>query len=274
MAGARGPRPGRRAVLAPGAAGAVSARSAVEVRWGLWLDDAELTEQESAAVARAEGLIRLRGRWVVVDPASRNRARDPGLPAITGSLAIGAALTGQIQIGADTFDCAATGRLADLLLARSRGQDPGEPDEAVTIPGLTAELRHYQRRAVAWLAGITGLGFGAVLADDMGLGKTLTIIAFHLRRSAGPTLVVCPASLLTNWEREIARFAPAVPVRRHHGAARDLTGLPASGIVLTSYGTLLRDVEEFRGIAFGLAVADEAQAIKNRAACRPRPCVT
>ena len=116
---------------------------------------------------------------------------------------------------------------------------------------------------MAWLAGITGLGFGAVLADDMGLGKTLTIIAFHLHRSAGPTLVVCPASLLTNWEREIARFAPAVPVTRHHGAARDLDRLPAGGIVLTSYGTLLRDVDEFRGICFDLVVADEAQNIKN-----------
>ena len=251
-----------RAVLVPRAAGAVSARSTVAVRWGLWLDDAALTEQESAAVAQAEGLIRMRGQWVIIDPASRDRARDPGLPAITGSQAISAALTGEIQIGADTFDCAATGRLAGLL-ARSREPDPGEPGEPVTISGLKASLRDYQRRAVAWLAGITGLGFGAVLADDMGLGKTLTIIAFHLHRSAGPTIVVCPASLLTNWEREIARFAPGVPVRRHHGAARDLSGLPADGIVLTSYGTLLRDVDEFRGIPFDLVVADEAQNIKN-----------
>jgi len=249
-----------RAVLVPRAAGAVSAQSTVTVRWGLWLDDAALTERESAAVARAEGLIRMRGQWVVIDTASRDRARDPGLLAITGFQAISAALTGEIQIGADTFDCAATGRLAGLL-ARSRGSDPGEPDEPVSISGLKASLRDYQRRAVAWLAGITGLGFGAVLADDMGLGKTLTIIAFHLHRSAGPMLVVCPASLLTNWEREIARFAPGVPVRRYHGAARDLNGLPVGGVVLTSYGTLLRDVDEFRGIPFDLVVADEAQNI-------------
>jgi SNF2 family DNA or RNA helicase len=124
-------------------------------------------------------------------------------------------------------------------------------------------LRDCQGRAVAWLAGITGLGFGAVLADDMGLGKTLTIIAFHLHRSAGPALVVCPASLLTNWEREIARFAPGVPVRRHHGAARDLNSLPPDGILLTSYRTLLRDIDQFRGVCFGLVVADGAQAIKN-----------
>ena len=254
-----------RAVLRPRAAGAVSARSSVAVRWGLWLGDAELTEEELAAVAHAEGLIQMRRRWVVVDPASRERARDSDLPAITGTQAIGAALTGQIQIGGDTLDCAATGRLADLV-ARSRGSLDGGSRfgvPEVSTPGLRASLRGYQRRAVAWLAGITGLGFGAVLADDMGLGKTLTIIAFHLHRSAGPTLVVCPASLLTNWEREIARFAPGVPVRRHHGAARDLNGLPPGSIVLTSYGTLLRDIGQFREVSFDLAVADEAQNIKN-----------
>ena len=83
--------------------------------------------------------------------------------------------------------------------------------------GLNAILRGYQRRAVQWLARITALGFGALLADDMGLGKTLTVIAFHLRRATGPTLVVCPASLLANWEREFARFAPNIPVHRYHG---------------------------------------------------------
>jgi len=73
-----------RAVLVPRAAGAVSAQSTVAVRLGLWLDDAALTEQESAAVTQAEGLIRIRGQWVVIDPASRDRAHGAGLPAITG----------------------------------------------------------------------------------------------------------------------------------------------------------------------------------------------
>jgi len=119
------------------------------------------------------------------------------------------------------------------------------------------------------------LGLGACLADDMGLGKTVTLIALHLRRAAlrpGATLVVCPASLLGNWEAEIRRFAPGVDVRRFHGAERSLDGLgptearPDPGFVLTTYGTLRRD-HQVHGLlaaaSWGMVVADEAQHVKN-----------
>jgi superfamily II DNA or RNA helicase len=250
-----------RAVLESGPS--VSATSQVSLSWALWLGDNALSEAELAAVARAEHLVRLRGQWVVIDPETLNRARNRRLATVTGALAINALLTGQLQIGDDFYPCAATGRLAELT---DRIRDPrtdragGEPPR---IPGLHGELRGYQWRAVAWLDSITSLGFGAVLADDMGLGKTLTIIAFHLHRGTGPTLVVCPASLLTNWEREIAKYASGIAVRRHHGAARDLDDLGPDEIVLTSYGTLVRDVQQFRTASFGLVVADEAQNIKN-----------
>jgi len=250
-----------RAVLESGTS--VSATSQVSLRWGLWLGDDALTEAELAAVARAEHLVRLRGQWVVIDPDTLNRARNRRLATVTGALAINAVLTGQIQIGDESYPCAATGRLAELA-DRIRDPRPDKPASApLSMPGLHGELRGYQWRAVAWLDSITSFGFGAVLADDMGLGKTLTIIAFHLHRGTGPTLVVCPASLLTNWEREIAQYAPGIAVRRHHGAARDLDDLGSGEIVLTSYGTLVRDVPQFRAASFGLVVADEAQNIKN-----------
>ena len=115
-----------------------------------------------------------------------------------------------------------------------------------------------------WLDRITAAGFGALLADDMGLGKTLTVIAYRLvRQDAGPSLVVCPASLVANWEREFARFAPGVTVRRYHALGRPLDGLVPGEVVVTTYGTLLRDAEVLADVPWDLVVADEAQQVKN-----------
>lgn len=110
------------------------------------------------------------------------------------------------------------------------------------------------------------LGLGGCLADDMGLGKTIQLIGLHLLRRplrAGPTLVVCPTSLLGNWERECRRFAPDVPVRRYHGGGRHLEDLAADEVVVASYGVLRRDHEQLAGAGFSLVVADEAQHAKN-----------
>jgi SNF2 family DNA or RNA helicase len=111
---------------------------------------------------------------------------------------------------------------------------------------------------------MTDLGLGACLADDMGLGKTLTLIALHLHRAATstrPTLVVCPASLLGTWEREIHRFAPGENVVRYHGPRRDLAD---DGFVLTTYATMRLDADALAAHPWGMVVADEAQAVKNR----------
>jgi SNF2 family DNA or RNA helicase len=100
----------------------------------------------------------------------------------------------------------------------------------------------------------------------MGLGKTIQLIALHLHRralAAGPTLVLCPTSLLGNWEREIARFAPSVPVRRFHGGARHLDGVAPDEVVLATYGVLRRDRETLAEVGWGLIAADEAQHVKN-----------
>ncbi|NEE61007.1 hypothetical protein G3M55_92935, partial [Streptomyces sp. SID8455] len=95
-------------------------------------------------------------------------------------------------------------------------------------------------------------------ADDMGLGKTITLIALHLHRARrAPTLVVCPASLLGNWHREINRFAPGVPVRRFHGTDRTL-GEQDGGFVLTTYGTMRSSAAQLAAHTWGLVVADEA----------------
>lgn len=156
---------------------------------------------------------------------------------------------------------------ASLLKVREQVLAAASRDPLAVPAGLKATLRDYQRHGLTWLADLTALGLGACLADDMGLGKTITLISLHLHRlesgasRGGPTLVVCPASLLGNWESEIEKFAPGVPVRRFHGGARSLEGL--SGFVLTTYGTLRADATSLAAVEWDLVVADEAQHVKN-----------
>ncbi len=134
-------------------------------------------------------------------------------------------------------------------------------DYVATVPRrLEAELRDYQIEGFRWLARHARMGTGACLADDMGLGKTLQAIALMLSlRSEGPHLVVCPLSVLAQWEQQIEQFAPTLRA----GQNRELKGLKAGDVVLCSYGVLLRDIKKLSKIRWGVAVLDEAQAIKN-----------
>jgi SNF2 family DNA or RNA helicase len=137
------------------------------------------------------------------------------------------------------------------------------------VPGaLAGTLRHYQQQALSWMRQLTSHGLGCCLADDMGLGKTITLIALHLMRqetasSRGPTLVVCPASLLGNWEREIRRFAPTSAVRRFRGTGRTLDGLAEDAFVLTTYGTTRLNTDQLAPVDWSLITLDEAQHVKN-----------
>jgi superfamily II DNA or RNA helicase len=121
---------------------------------------------------------------------------------------------------------------------------------------LTATLRHYQERGVHWLAFLSRAGMGAMLADDMGLGKTLQALC----AVQPPCLVVAPASVLYNWQREIARFRPSLRVNLYHGPSR---GLDDAEVTLTSYATLRNDIEQLGERDWDTVVLDEAQNIKN-----------
>ncbi|MEU5943523.1 SNF2-related protein [Micromonospora sp. NPDC047548] len=249
---------------APSGSGAFSLAGEADLTWQLSLDGNPLTEEETEAAAEAvAGVIRIRGRWVVIDAETRLLARNHSAGRLTAAQALGAALTGQVTVGGRDVACSAAGRLADLIATlRAAGSSPRD---SLAVPdGLHATLRRYQRLAVQWLVRTTSAGFGTLLADDMGLGKTLTVIAYRLsREDAGPSLVVCPASLIANWEREFARFAPGVTVRRYHATGRSLDGLEPGEVVVTTYGTLLRDARVLADVPWDLVVADEAQQIKN-----------
>jgi len=279
--------PARRKGTQSSAESFLSSGGLLDFRWRVALGDQELTEEELERLVQAHRpIVRLRDQWVVVDPElvrRLRRAAQSRTPSLTAIDALGAALTGSVEVDGEQVQVTAGGVLEEL---RSRIADPEADSPADPTTGsaagtarrpqrppkaLAATLRDYQLRGLNWLSRMTSLGLGGCLADDMGLGKTVTLIALHLRRqerkaTAGPTLVVCPASLLGNWEREIQRFAPTAPVRRFHGPGRDLDGLDTGakgGFVLTTYGTMRRDAERLGQQPWGLLVADEAQHVKN-----------
>jgi len=235
----------------------------LQPRWEAVLGGEALSADELDQLAEAKRpLVRLRGRWVLADPEMAERLRRRARPLRAGE-ALAAALSGQLTIDGHETEVRVEGGIADVLdrLRDDHARELPEP------PGLDATLRPYQRRGLAWLVEMTSLGLGGCLADDMGLGKTVQLIALHLHRhrngAGGPTLVVCPASLLGNWEREIARFAPAVPVRRYHGGARHLDDLAGDEVVLATYGVVRQDHAVLAEAGWGLVVADEAQHAKN-----------
>ncbi|WP_234438889.1 DEAD/DEAH box helicase [Streptomyces sp. NRRL B-3229] len=248
---------------APGSAtdgtGFFESEELLQFRWQLALGGDPLSEAEMDALAEAHRpVVRLRDQWVLVDPALVRKARKRELGLLDPVDALSVALTGSAEVEGETVDAVPVGALAALRDRLTTGVQPAEPP-----PGLLATLRDYQLRGLAWLDLMTSLGLGGCLADDMGLGKTITVIALHLRRARRePTLVVCPASLLGNWQREITRFAPGVPVRRFHGTERSLDDLDG-GFVLTTYGTMRAAAARLAEQRWGMVVADEAQHVKN-----------
>jgi SNF2 family DNA or RNA helicase len=248
----------------------------VQFRWQLAVGDDSLSEAEIAVLAQAKApLVRLRGQWVAVDPGQLRRGleflrRNQAGQATAGEiLRLAAAHPGDEGTPLPVARIQASGWLGELL-------DGGVTHDLCPVPvppGFRARLRPYQERGLSWLAFLAAAGLGACLADDMGLGKTVQLLALeavHRAREPGgpPTLLLCPMSLVGNWQREAARFAPGLRVYAHHGRERlrqeDLAGrLAEADLMVTTYATATRDVDELAGYEWRRVVLDEAQAVKN-----------
>ena len=139
--------------------------------------------------------------------------------------------------------------------------------EALAQPeGFRGQLRQYQCEGLGWMGFLREFGFGGCLADDMGVGKTAQVLAALEQRRAeghGPSLVVVPKSVMFNWREESTRFTPQLRVLEYHGTDRDATAIGQHDLVLTTYGTMLRDAVALAQIDFDYVVLDEAQAVKN-----------
>jgi superfamily II DNA or RNA helicase len=154
-------------------------------------------------------------------------------------------------------------KLVGVSAALRSANVPGVSEQ---LGPLGRQLRDYQLTGVAWLTALAAQNLGGILADEMGLGKTVQTLAFlRLHRGRGPALIVCPASLLANWQREAERFTPELKVLQIDGANRSekIARLAQHDLALTSYGLLRRDVELYAGLRLSTVVLDEAQHIKN-----------
>jgi SNF2 family DNA or RNA helicase len=154
---------------------------------------------------------------------------------------------------------------ADAAVEKLREAVRVRPGEKAPPKAFVGELRGYQREGLGWIAWLEAAKLGGCLADDMGLGKTVQVLA-HLagRRTKKPTLVVAPRSVVFNWTNEAARFAPKLRVIEHVGSERDIGAIAKADLVITTYGTLRRDIEALAKVTFDYVILDEAQAIKNR----------
>jgi superfamily II DNA or RNA helicase len=256
----------------------------------------QLTSAEwEQLLAAGSGLVRLKGSWVEVDRARLdsvlahwervqervqrgvNGAGDgisflDGMRLLAGAAVDGAGAAVPPAAAGEWSTVVAGDWLRDALDGLRNPQD--RAGQASPGPELKAQLRPYQQDGVRWLWWLNRLGLGGCLADDMGLGKTVQVLALLLlaKREAdpGPHLLVVPASLIGNWQSEMARFAPSLRLLIAHPsampaktlAALDAAHLSAPDVVITSYGSLIR-LPCLLDMRWSIAVLDEAQAIKN-----------
>jgi len=242
----------------------------VDFRYDVAVGDQVIDPAELAELARLKvPLVRLRGQWVELDEAHLKAAlrfleRHP-----PGTMTAGDAVTAGLGPSeVPLADVDADGWLGDLL----SGQADRRLEPMAAPAGFAGTLRPYQERGLSWLCFLGGLGLGGILADDMGLGKTIQLLSLIAAEPSGPTLLVCPMSLVGNWQREAARFTPGLRVHVHHGADRlDRAGaLAEADLVITSYGVATRDQAALSTLTWSRVVCDEAQNIKNHATKQAR----
>jgi hypothetical protein len=269
----RKPSPSLRLFAEAAGDSVVGAHQLSNVRWSAVFDDVELTAAEILRLAaEARPLVKSRGRWVELDRADLKEAaaalaerasktKMTGAEVLRHAVGLeGSPLTGGLSVEG-------SGWAADLL--NKARQVPTDP---VTSPeGFRGELRSYQAEALAWLGFLDAVELGGCLALDMGLGKTPTVLA-HIGRTSGngPALVIAPPAVVGNWASEARKFTPGLKVVVHHGASRSSAAglereVAGADIVITTYGTAVRDIEALEGRTWDRVVLDEAQAIKNSA---------
>lgn len=238
------------------------------------LDGEPMSREELAKLAASKSpLVWFRGEWIEIDTKELRQVlkflkkQEQGEMSFREFMALAAGTESLLPEGLQVEHVEAEGMLATFLEGGALPTASPRP-----VPkSLNGTLRPYQERGFQWLAAMRELGFGALLADDMGLGKTVQVITELLdsqQEASEPSLIICPTSLLGNWQREIARFAPGFRLYIHHGGDRlhaetFIKACRGSDVVLTTYQLAGRDAKDLRDVEWKTIVLDEAQYIKN-----------
>ncbi|PLR94479.1 DEAD/DEAH box helicase [Bacillus sp. T33-2] len=264
----------------------VGLNAMLDYDWRFSMNGVDLSEDEfQRLVNEKRRLVYLRGKWVKLDPGFIRQIQDLMKKADKEGLHIRDLLQqelpdpeGAVEDDNAFEDPRAFARI-QIELNRHWKQMMKQLSHTKEIPeaplpaGLNGELRPYQKLGLNWLLFLRRYGFGACLADDMGLGKTIQLISYLLsvkeqESGSGPALIICPTSVLGNWQKEIERFAPDLNLYLHYGSNRlkddeFLEKAKGSDIVLTSYGLTHLDQEELKSLSWSTVAIDEAQNIKN-----------
>ncbi len=239
----------------------------------LTVDGVELTEEDiRRLLAQTEGLALLKGKWVEVNHARLRKLLEE-MDEKSGSITLMDALRIEMGTEKEPIDIGALVTNGKWLSELLRSLRRPEKIRKAAVPGtIHATLRPYQKNGYAWLNYMDKLGFGACLADDMGLGKTLQVLTYleklRKREKNARVLLIVPASLLGNWQREAEKFAPKMDLSILHGSSAPVLGRRVSEtdafLNITTYGMASR-IKELKDVEWSCIILDEAQAIKNPA---------
>jgi SNF2 family DNA or RNA helicase len=281
----------------------VGLQAMLDFDWRFSMNGVDLSEDEfQKLVSEKRRLVYIRGRWVKLDPAFIRQIQDLMKKAEKEGLHVRDLIEQEMVDSEEDEDEVNPKAFAKIQIELNRQWKTmlHQLTELKELPleaipeSLNAELRPYQQTGMSWLLFLRKYGFGACLADDMGLGKTIQLISYLLAvkeqevpnsaskgRAAkkvtatenaiaetGAALIICPTSVLGNWQKELERFAPSLNVYLHYGSNRlkekaFREKALASDIVLTSYGLTHLDEEEFGSLSWSSIAIDEAQNIKN-----------
>ncbi len=244
-------------------------------QWKLAIGEEEISYEDFLKLAKLKvPLVKIRGQWVELKVEEMQAAiaffekkHLSGEMTVNEVLRVGLGLESE-KLGVPVVGFETSGWLKEFLAENSEQK----LIEQKTPKGFVGKLRPYQERGLSWLNFLNQLGMGACLADDMGLGKTIQLLALLVlerqNSKQNPTLLVCPMSVVGNWQREATKFAPSLKVQIHHGVERltdkeFIEEAKKVDLVITTYGLATRDQHLLSEVIWARIVLDEAQNIKN-----------